>query len=135
MNELITAMFTILRLVENSPTDNLKEQAIGGYQIRPIYVREVNRILALKKVDKTYVHEDARNDRIAQQMMFIYLKFWGEKYEKAMGRKADAFILGRIHNGGPTGWKKSATLDYGYKCEQMFAEWEWERKRDEENEQ
>lgn len=127
MNELITAMFTILRLVENSPVDNHKEQAIGGYQIRPIYVREVNRILALKKVDKTYVHEDARNDRIAQQMIFIYLKFWGDKYEKEMGRKPDASVLGRIHNGGPTGWKKSATLDYGYKCSRLHRQWELEK--------
>lgn len=112
------AMFTILMLAENSTVDNVEEQAIGLYQIRPIFVEDVNRIAATN-----FKHEDARNARLAQQMIFIYLKYYGEKYSKATGKVATADILGRIFNGGPKGYLKEATLEYGRRCGNFHRQW------------
>jgi hypothetical protein len=122
MNEIIKAMFTILMLVEDSSTDNLKEHAIGVYQIRPIFVKDVNLI----SKHEVFSHEDARNARKAQQMIFIYLTYWGNKYEEKTGYRVDAETLGRIINGGPNGWKKSSTREYGERCKNLYEQWKLE---------
>ena len=120
MNELIIIMFTVLRLAEQSTLDNVSEKAIGGYQIRPIYVRDVNRIAGTK-----FTHEDARDDRKAQRMIAIYLKHYGEKYEKATGKKATAVVLGMIHNGGPKGYLNTSkgALKYARRCSYFYNVW------------
>lgn len=128
MNELLLAMMSILVLVEDSSTDNVKEQAIGIYQIRPIFVEDVNRIIKLKGGTESYEHEDARNARKAQQMIFVYLTYYGKQYKVATGNDPDAFILGRIFNGGPKGYQKDSTLDYGYRCENLYDQWKLENK-------
>lgn len=117
-NELIKAMFTILMLVEDSSMDNVKEQAIGLYQIRPIFVEDVNRIAGT-----SFKHEDARNARVAQQMIYIYLTYYGKRYEEKTGKVASAEIMGRIFNGGPNGYTKEATVVYGRKCGVLHREW------------
>ena len=121
MHDLIIIMFTVLRLCENSSTDNLAEQAIGPYQIRPIFVEDVNRIAGTD-----FVHEDARNERVAQQMIYVYLMHYGARYEGRTGNEADAFILGRIFNGGPFGYTKGATLEYGERCQNLYEQWRYE---------
>ena len=123
MNELLLAMMSILVLAENSSVDNKSEEAWGIYQIRPIFVEDVNRIVKLNGGDEVFKHEDARNARIAQQMIFVYLTHYGRQYKLAMGKEPDAFVLGRIFNGGPKGYQKDATLDYGYRCENLHEQW------------
>jgi hypothetical protein len=118
MHDLIVAMFTILRLIEDSSTDNLKENAIGPYQIRPIFVEDVNRIASTR-----FVHEDARHERKAQQMIYVYLMHYGARYEGRTGQEADASVLGRIFNGGPFGYTKEATKDYGERCQNLYEQW------------
>lgn len=125
MHELIVAMFTILRLCENSTVDNLEEQAIGGYQIRPVFVKDVNRIAGTE-----FTHEDARNDRLAQQMIYIYLKHYGERYRLKTGKEPDARVLGMLHNGGPSGYlnKTKTALDYGERCSNLYLQWRLENR-------
>ena len=123
MNELLLAMMSILVLAEDSSKDNVKENAIGIYQIRPIFVEDVNRINVLMGGEILYKHEDARNARIAQQMIFVYLTYYGRQYKLDTGKEPDAFVLGRIYNGGPKGYQKDATLDYGYRCENLYEQW------------
>ena len=109
MTILIRAMFLILKLVENSTIDNVSENAIGVYQIRPIFVEDVNRILGFE----SYTHEEARNERLAQQMIFVYLNHYGRMYTDLTGKQPDARVLARIFNGGPKGYLKRATINYG----------------------
>jgi hypothetical protein len=109
MTLLIKTMFLVLKLTEASPVDNVAENAIGTYQIRPIFVQDVNRILK----HEVFTHQDARNERKAKQMIYIYLDYYGSRYKAITGKEPDARILARIFNGGPNGWTKQATVDYG----------------------
>lgn len=130
MNELLLAMMSILVLAEDSSTDNLKENAIGIYQIRPIFVEDVNRIVKLHGGDEVYKHEDARNARKAQQMIFVYLKYYGRQYKLAMGKEPDARVLGMIHQGGPKGYLNTSelALEYGERCANLYEQWELENR-------
>jgi len=128
MNELIVAMFTVLRLTEQSTVDNIPEKAIGGYQIRPIYVKDVNRIAGTK-----FTHEDARDDRKAQRMIAIYLRYYGDRYEELTGLKATAYVLGMIHNGGPNGYRNASkkARDYGRRAAKFYTQMILEEDEDE----
>lgn len=78
------------------------------YQLRNIYVRDVNRILARNAFEYSDV-----NDRMkSKKMMFVYWKAWGIHYEKKTGKPVTLEVLARIHNGGPLGWKKPETVAY-----------------------
>lgn len=117
MNEIILALLTILPMVENSSTDNLKENAIGVYQIRPIFVRDVNRISG-----ENFTHDDARNKRKAAQMTFLYLTYYGNKYKERHGKPLTARTLGMMVNGGPFGYlnKSAAAMEYGQRCQNLY---------------
>lgn len=58
------------------------------------------------------LHKDS-----AERMMLIYWKHWGEHYEKSARKPVTMEVLARIHNGGPLGWKKQATLAYWKRVE------------------
>jgi hypothetical protein len=102
-------------LVENSSVDNKKEGAIGPYQIREIFVKDVNRISG-----ENFTHEDARNPRKAKQMTFIYLTYYGKKHEERTGKRLTARSLGRLFNGGPMGNYKKCSEDYGNRCQNIY---------------
>lgn len=123
MDELIKIMFTVLLLAENSSVDNKEENAIGLYQMRPIYVEDVNRILKLWKDPREFVHEDARDAKKAQEMIKVYLTYYGNKHRIHVGRMPTARILGRIHNGGPKGYTKSSTIEYGQRCHNIYMQY------------
>ena len=118
MLTLIKTMFVVLKLTENSFVDNLEENAIGRYQIRPIFVQDVNRIL---KHDR-FTHEDARNERKACQMIFIYLEHYGKRYTKLTGKEPDARALAMIFNGGPNGYLKWQAADYGIRALNIWSD-------------
>ena len=46
-----------------------------------------------------------------------YLTRWGRYYRRKTGKMPTMEILARIHNGGPNGWKKKATLPYWRKVQ------------------
>lgn len=78
---------------------NEKEKAIGYLQIRPIFVRELNRKLGYTK----YSHEDARSKEGSLKMFEDYILINNLKsYEK----------VARTWNGGPNGMNKSSTVVY-----------------------
>ena len=85
-------------------------EAIGALQIRPIMVREVNRILKIKKSDKRFKMSD-RWDREKTIEMFLVWKNYhhsNDDFEK----------IARNWNGGPKGFKKSRTEKYWVKVQQ-----------------
>ena len=85
-------------------------EAVGALQIRPIMVREVNRILKLKKSKLRYKLQD-RWDRDKSIEMF---QIWKEFHHK----DDDFETIARNWNGGPNGYKKSRTEKYWLKVEQ-----------------
>ncbi len=88
----------------NDSAYNIKENAVGCLQIRPIMVREVNRILKKNGEDKRFDLKD-RWDRDKSIEMFIVWRNYhhlNSEYEK----------IARNWNGGADGYKKKSTQKY-----------------------
>lgn len=85
-------------------------EAVGALQIRPIMVREVNRILKIQKSDIRFKLKD-RFDRQKTIEMFMVWK----NYHHPDG---DFEKIARNWNGGPKGYKKSRTERYWAKVQQ-----------------
>lgn len=88
-------------------------KAVGLYQIHPEYVEDVNRISG-----KKYKLEDRCDPEKSLEMVKIYLSHYCKRYERLTGKRATFQVAARIHNGGPNGWKKPATLKYWKKIQQ-----------------
>ena len=96
-----------IAVVESHNNDhavNVKEAAVGRYQIRPGYIKEVNRIQRMKR-GTLYEYKDRLDPVKARQMVRIYLGFWGEQYKKTTGRVPTDEVYAKIHNGHAF-WKK-----------------------------
>ena len=93
--------------IESSGKDNahnINEDAVGCLQIRPIMVREVNRIL--RKQGGTFRFElEDRWDREKSLEMF---HIWRVLHLP----DSDDETIARNWNGGPKGYKKESTLHY-----------------------
>lgn len=76
-------------------------KAFGSYQIHKAYIEDVNRIYKTN-----YKHEDAFNETLAREITKKYLMYYGRVYYNKTGRMPTDEIFARIHNGGPSGWKK-----------------------------
>jgi len=79
-------------------------RAAGVYQIHRCYWEDGARILG---VDWPY--RDARDPQKARQVVRAYLSHYG--------KGKSVIDLARIHNGGPQGHEKKATLNYARKVE------------------
>ena len=104
--ELIKAM----AFVESAGDPNvigdldLGTPSVGLLQIRPIMVREVNRILKKQGLDKRYKKRDRKNANKSIEMFNI----WADAYHL----KSSYEKMARNWNGGPRGYKKTATAHY-----------------------
>jgi hypothetical protein len=83
---------------------NLGTPSVGLLQIRPIMVREVNRILRKQGLDKRFKNSDRKSGDKSIEMFNIWADAYhlNSSYEK----------MARNWNGGPKGYKKSATSHY-----------------------
>ncbi len=91
---------------------NRKERAAGIAQIRPICLRDVNRIARLRGEDDRFTHADRHDPDTARRMWILYLEHYGRDYTRRTGRPATAEVYARIWNGGPAGWRKRSTRVY-----------------------
>ena len=82
-------------------------KAVGPYQLWQIYVDDVNRIAGTH-----YTYADRSDEAKSRQMVRIYLGHYG----KGKSQLDQA----RIHNGGPKGHKKAATIKYAEKIKQFL---------------
>lgn len=89
--------------------ENLGEPSIGVLQIRPIMVREVNRILKLKRSKIRF----KRKDRFSRTKSIEMFRIWKEFHYD----DADFEVIARNWNGGAKGYKRSSTLHYWQKVE------------------
>ena len=90
---------------ENAVGDkHLSRPSVGVLQLRPIMVREVNRILKKHKVKKKYTLEDRYSKEKSIEMFYIW-----QSYHHL--NDSDE-VIARCWNGGPKGWKRNSTLHY-----------------------
>jgi len=100
---LIQAMI----MVESEGNDSAYhkgEKAVGCLQIRPIMVREVNRILKIQKSDLEYTLEDRWSREKSIEMFHIVNGYHN--------KNANYEEIARAWNGGPNWFKKSLTKRY-----------------------
>ena len=103
VNPLIQAMI----MVESEGNDSAyckKEEAVGCLQIRPIMVREVNRVLKIQNSELEYTLEDRWSREKSIEMFHIVNGYHNKNstYEE----------IARAWNGGPNWFKKSLTKRY-----------------------
>ena len=99
------------------------KRSANVYQISDSYLRDVNRIVGFERYKffpgfNTY-DKFARSK--SRDMMYVYWAFYGDKYQAATGNAPTLEVLARIHNGGPTGYKKSSTERYWRRVKKQLA--------------
>jgi hypothetical protein len=105
--------------VESSTNDyaiNIKEDAVGRYQIRPIYIRDVNRIAGT-----SYTLYDRYNAQKAREIVQIYTTHYADIYRLRTGKPVTDEVIARIHNGGGyRGALKECTKKYWEKVKKAL---------------
>jgi len=104
-----------LIMVESSGNPNAhckKEKAVGCLQIRPIMLREVNRILRKQKSTKRFSLEDRWDCGLSKEMFYIWRNWHHEDSSDE--------VIARCWNGGPRGWKKKSTQHYWAKVKKLW---------------
>lgn len=104
-----------LIFVESSGRDsvvNYSTNAGGCLQIRPIMIKDVNRILSRKNIKKKFTIKDRFNRSKAIEMFKIWRNHYHEKssFEK----------IARCWNGGTQGHKMKATIKYWEKVKRNY---------------
>ena len=95
---------------------NASEDAHGRFQIRAAYLADANRFLG-----SSYTLADMHDQAKAERVVMAYLRHYGT--ERGV---TSLYDLARIHNGGPRGAEKRATLDYGARVWETLARIRWE---------
>ena len=105
--------------IESNTNDNainVKEDAVGRYQIRPIYVEDVNRISG-----RDFTLEDRKDPKRALEMVKIYTSHYGKIYTDRTGLPVTDEVIARIHNGGSwRGAVKECTENYWRKVKTVL---------------
>ena len=86
-------------------------KAIGCYQIWRVYWIDSG-------IPGTY--QDCFNRAYSERVVLAYWERYATR--KRLGREPTLEDLARIHNGGPNGFKKEATLEYWEKIQQVLQE-------------
>ena len=86
--------------------------SVGCLQIRPIMVKEVNRILEILGDDKRYKKEDRYSREKSIEMFLI----WKDYHHKDHSDE----VIARSWNGGPKGPLKKKTIHYWYKVQKAL---------------
>lgn len=91
----------------NDAAYNEAEGAVGRYQIRPCYLADANEALGAD-----FALCEMHDPQKAAIVVRAYLRRWGEAFERRTGFEPSVTDLARIHNGGPRGAERPATLAY-----------------------
>jgi len=104
---------------------HLTNKAYGVLQIRKPYLDDAMRIAGPEAVRQEWgvdrlTMEDMRDTAKAWWVAEVYLKHYGERYERLTGREPTEDVYARIHNGGPDGWRKSSTNEHARKVSEVL---------------
>lgn len=89
------------------------------YQIRNIYVQDVNRIYDLKN-GMEYHSRDVYDQDKSEMMMYLYWKKYAYDYARETKQPVTFEILAKMHNRGGRYWKQG-------KQTQVFADKYWQK--------
>jgi len=107
-SRLIRAVIQVESL-DNDSAYNKSEDAVGCLQIRPIMVREVNRLLKIRGEERRYTLKDRWNRQKSIQMFLVFNRNISNFEEQC-----------RRWNGGHNGMKKTATIKYWNKVKKKL---------------
>jgi hypothetical protein len=118
MNSWNHPLFAAMRQVESfdgrTPVGD-KGRSRGVYHIQACYIKDVNRVYG------TRFKLDDRDDPVkAHRIVRLYLSHYGRVYTRVTGKPATCEVLARIHNGGPQGWRKKATVKHWRRVERAM---------------
>ena len=109
-------LFDYLETAENPDGDpeligdkHLKHRAYGLLQIRQPCLSDVSKFsrkAMLKKYGRMLTIRDMKDREKARWVAAEYLHYYGEVYEKTTGHIPTMKVYARIHNGGPSGWRR-----------------------------
>ena len=122
MNWLPQVVAALVAIESGAPGGNDGGAAHGCLQIHADVIRDVNRFYRT-----SFTLEDTREIKHARLICQLYLQHWTRiarakinRHNRAMSKAGletnaitDAELAARIWNGGPDGWRKAATADYG----------------------
>jgi hypothetical protein len=112
--KLIPALITVESNGDDSAIgDNGK--ALGCLQIWLCVVVDVN-----DKYGTSYTHKESFYRNNACEISTLYLTRWGKHFQKTYEQLPSTEQLARIWNGGPYGYKKTATVKYWNKVQQQL---------------
>jgi len=94
----------------------LKHHAYGVCQIRAPYLEDVNRIAHTRYT----LGDIADSEILSRRAVLLYVGYYGALYTKQTGKPLTMEVAARIHNGGPDGWKRSATDAYWRKFQRVL---------------
>tara|TARA_Y100000004_G_scaffold191628_1_gene250752 strand:- start:730 stop:1284 length:555 start_codon:yes stop_codon:yes gene_type:complete len=106
--EELTEVLSAIRVVESNNNPNAvgdNGNAIGVYQIWKSYWKDATERSGIKGT-----YKDCYNPQYADKIVRAYMKRYAT--ERRLGRAVTQEDIARIHNGGPNGYKKSATDKY-----------------------
>ena len=111
LDELVEALIWV-ESRGNDSAFHKGENAVGCLQIRPIMVKEVNRVLDLQGSDNIYTLEDRWSRTKSIEMFNVIADYYHEtsSYEK----------IARCWNGGPKGLQKKQTKKYWRKVQKRL---------------
>lgn len=104
-----TAFLDVIAKVESNGnetvaiTDVNGRKSVGCLQIQQAYLTD-SRL--------NYTLEDMKDKTKAYAVAKAYLQRYGASYTRRTGKPATFEVLARIHNGGPKGAERAATLPY-----------------------
>jgi len=109
----IMTLILALIAVESSGNDHAigdEGLAYGCLQLHAAYVAD-----AAEYAGEDWTHEDAFDRETSIEIVLAYMDRYAT--ERRIGRTVTIADVARIHNGGPDGYKKAATLKYFDKVE------------------
>jgi hypothetical protein len=89
-----------------------KDGSVGVIQIKPVMVKEVNRICKINGIKKRFTLADRNDPKKSADMFWIYQEFYHPELKWDSLSVENMESLARKWNGGPNGDKKRATRKY-----------------------
>lgn len=112
----LTDVLAAIRVVESNNNPNAvgdNGKAIGVYQIWKVYWQDATEF---SNIGGVYL--DCYNTDYADRVVRAYMDRYATA--KRLGRTVTQEDIARIHNGGPNGHKKSATVKYWKKVQKVL---------------
>ncbi len=120
--EMKDVLFSSIAWIESShnPKAKSRDGSVGIVQIKPVMVKEVNRICQLKGIDKHFSLADRQSKSKSKQMFWIYQKFYNPNVNFDQLSQNEMEVMARKWNGGPKGHVKNSTKKYWRKVEKRM---------------